>query len=169
MLRGSGISQFDRAIREAPVGRHGLLTRTAYIFGGIGLHMCRGNLKGMWMGEGGYEPIADALFNQLNVDTFFLEYDTERAGDFAPLRHLPKGKLATLGLISAKTPVLEDKSEILGRINAAVKNAPLDQLALSPQCGFSSGGGDGQVVDMDDTRAKLELVVAIAEDVWGSA
>ncbi|MBT7232060.1 MAG: 5-methyltetrahydropteroyltriglutamate--homocysteine S-methyltransferase [Rhodospirillaceae bacterium] len=135
----------------------------------IGLHMCRGNLKGMWMGEGGYEPIAEKLFNQLNVDTFFLEYDTERAGDFAPLRHLPKGKLATLGLISAKTPALENKSEITARINAAAKYAPLDQLALSPQCGFSSGGGDGQVVDMDDTRAKLELVVAIAEEVWGTA
>ncbi|MBT5179247.1 MAG: 5-methyltetrahydropteroyltriglutamate--homocysteine S-methyltransferase, partial [Rhodospirillaceae bacterium] len=84
-------------------------------------------------------------------------------------QHLPKGKLATLGLISAKTPALENKSEITARINAAAKYAPLDQLALSPQCGFSSGGGDGQVVDMDDTRAKLELVVAIAEEVWGTA
>ena len=113
--------------------------------------------------------IGDSTYFFKNRSQFFLEYDTERAGDFAPLRHLPKGKLATLGLISAKTPVLEDKSEIFGRINAAAKNAPLDQLALSPQCGFSSGGGDGQVVNMDDTRAKLELVVAIAEDVWGSA
>ena len=134
----------------------------------IGLHMCRGNLKGMWMGEGGYEPIADALFNQLNMDTFFLEYDTERAGDFAPLRHLPKGKLAVLGLISAKTPELEDKSQIKARIDAAAKHVPLEQLALSPQCGFSSGGGSGQVVDSQDTRRKLNLVVEIAEEVWGS-
>jgi len=134
----------------------------------IGLHMCRGNLKGMWMGEGGYEPIADALFNQLNMDTFFLEYDTERAGDFAPLRYLPKGKLAVLGLISAKTPELEDKSQIKARIDAAAKHVPLEQLALSPQCGFSSGGGSGQVVDSQDTRRKLDLVVEIAEEVWGS-
>ncbi|NQV55797.1 MAG: 5-methyltetrahydropteroyltriglutamate--homocysteine S-methyltransferase [Rhodospirillales bacterium] len=132
----------------------------------IGLHMCRGNLKGMWMGEGGYEPIADKLFNQLNVDTFFLEYDTERAGDFAPLRHLPEAKLAVLGLISSKTPVLEEKDAIKRRLDEAAKFAPLERLALSPQCGFSSGGGDGQVIGSDGTLQKLGLIREIASEVW---
>ena len=133
----------------------------------IGLHLCRGNLKGMWMGEGGYGPIAKKLFHDLNVDTYFMEYDTERSGDFAPLSYLPKGKLVVLGLVSTKEPKLEDRASIKARINEAAKYAPLNQLALSPQCGFSSGGGGGQVVNMDDTRRKLELVVELADEVWG--
>ena len=134
----------------------------------IGLHMCRGNLKGMWMAEGGYEPIADVIFNNLKIDTFFMEYDTARAGDFKPLRFLPEGKTAVLGLLSTKTPVLESKDELKRRIYEAAQYVPLDQLALSPQCGFSSGGGDGQVNSPDDVRRKLTLILEVADEVWGS-
>ena len=133
----------------------------------VAIHLCRGNLKGAWMAEGGYEPIADALFNQLNVGTYCLEYDTERAGDFAPLRFLPKGKRVILGLVSTKTPVLENKDVLKKRIDAAAKHVSLGQLGIGPQCGFSSGGGSGQAVTQDDTRRKLELVMEVAGDVWG--
>ncbi len=135
----------------------------------IGMHLCRGNLKGAWMAEGGYDPIADVLFNQVNVDGYFLEYDTDRAGDFQPLRFVPKGKTVILGLVSTKTPVLESKDELKRRIEAAAKHCPIDQLGLSPQCGFSSGGGSGQVVDETATKKKLELIVDVAREVWGSA
>ncbi|MBT3989562.1 MAG: 5-methyltetrahydropteroyltriglutamate--homocysteine S-methyltransferase [Rhodospirillaceae bacterium] len=133
-----------------------------------GMHMCRGNLKGLWMAEGGYDPIAEKIFNELKIDAFFMEYDNERSGGFEPLRHLPAGKTAVLGLISTKTPELEDKDGLKRRIDEASKFAPLEQLAISPQCGFSSGGGGGQVVTEDDTKRKLELVVEVAQDVWGS-
>ena len=132
-----------------------------------GMHMCRGNLKGLWMAEGGYEPIAEKIFSELNIDAFFLEYDNERSGGFGPLRYLPSGKVAVLGLISTKTPKLEDKEVIKRRIDEASRVIPLEQLAISPQCGFSSGGGGGQVVTHDDTRRKLELVLEVADDVWG--
>jgi 5-methyltetrahydropteroyltriglutamate--homocysteine methyltransferase len=135
----------------------------------VGLHLCRGNLKGAWMAEGGYDPIADVLFNQVNVDGYFLEYDTGRAGDFKPLRFVPKGKTVVLGLVSTKTPALESKDELKRRIDAAAKYCPIDQLGLSPQCGFSSGGGSGQVVDEAATKRKLELIVDVARDVWGGA
>lgn len=133
----------------------------------IAVHLCRGNLKGAWMAEGGYEPIADALFNRLDVGIYCLEYDSERSGDFAPLRLLPKGKRVILGLVSTKTPVLEKKDLLKKRIDAAAKHVPLDQLGIGPQCGFSSGGGGGQTVTQDDTRRKLELVMEVARDVWG--
>ena len=133
----------------------------------VGVHLCRGNLKNAWMAQGGYEPIADALFNRLNVETYCLEYDTERAGDFSPLRFLPKGKRVILGMVSTKTPVLEDKSLLKRRIEEASRHAPLEQLGIGPQCGFSSGGGGGQVLTQDDTRRKLELVMEVARDVWG--
>jgi 5-methyltetrahydropteroyltriglutamate--homocysteine methyltransferase len=132
----------------------------------VAIHLCRGNLKGAWMAEGGYEPIAEALFNQLKVDTYCLEYDTERAGDFSPLRFVPKGKRVILGLVSTKTPQLEDKKALRRRIDEAAKHAPLDQLGIGPQCGFSSGGGGGQTVTQEDTRKKLELVMEVARDVW---
>jgi 5-methyltetrahydropteroyltriglutamate--homocysteine methyltransferase len=135
----------------------------------VGMHLCRGNLKGAWMAEGGYEPIAEVLFNRIDVDGYFLEYDTDRAGDFKPLRFVPKGKTVVLGLVSTKTPVLESKDALKRRIEEAAKHCPLEQLALSPQCGFSSGGGSGQVVTQDDTRRKLERIVEVAREVWGSA
>jgi 5-methyltetrahydropteroyltriglutamate--homocysteine methyltransferase len=133
----------------------------------VAIHLCRGNLKGAWMAEGGYEPIADALFNQVDVGTYCLEYDTERAGDFSPLRFLPKGKRVILGLVSTKTPILETKDQLKRSIEKASRFAPLEQLGIGPQCGFSSGGGGGQTVTQDDTRRKLELVMEVARDVWG--
>lgn len=133
----------------------------------IGVHMCRGNLKGAWMAEGGYEPIAEACFSGMDADVFLLEYDTPRAGDFEPLRHVSKGKIAVLGLVSTKTPVLESPDDIKRRIDEAAKHLPLEQLGLGPQCGFSSGGGGGQAVTEEDTKRKLELILGIAEDVWG--
>jgi 5-methyltetrahydropteroyltriglutamate--homocysteine methyltransferase len=133
----------------------------------VAVHLCRGNLKGAWMAEGGYEPVADALFNRLNAGTYCLEYDTERAGDFAPLRFVPKGKRVILGLVSTKTPELEKKDDLKKRIDAAAKHIPLDQLGIGPQCGFSSGGGSGQALTQEDTRKKLELVMEVARDVWG--
>lgn len=135
----------------------------------VGMHMCRGNLKGAWMAEGGYEPIAETVFNGMNIDAFFLEFDTPRAGDFEPLRFLPEDKSAVLGLVSTKTPELESPDELKRRIDEAAKFVPLERLALSPQCGFSSGGGSGQVITQDDTRRKVELMQTVAADVWGSA
>jgi len=135
----------------------------------VAIHLCRGNLKGAWMAEGGYEPAAEALFNRLNADIYCLEYDTPRAGDFSPLRHVPKGKRVILGLVSTKTPVLESRDALKRRIDEAAKHVPLEQLGISPQCGFSSGGGGGQTVTQDDTRRKLDLVVQVARDIWGSA
>ena len=132
----------------------------------VAIHLCRGNLKGAWMAEGGYEPIADALFNRLDASVYCLEYDTERAGDFSPLAHLPKGKRVILGLVSTKTPVLEKKDDVKRRIDEAAKHISLDQLGIGPQCGFSSGGGGGQTVTPDDTRRKLELVMEVARDIW---
>jgi 5-methyltetrahydropteroyltriglutamate--homocysteine methyltransferase len=133
----------------------------------VAVHLCRGNLKGAWMAEGGYEPIADGLFNRLDVDTYCLEYDTGRAGDFSPLRFVPKGKRVILGLVSTKTPVLESNEMLKRKIDQAAKHVPLEQLGIGPQCGFSSGGGGGQALTQDDTRRKLELVMEVARDVWG--
>jgi 5-methyltetrahydropteroyltriglutamate--homocysteine methyltransferase len=133
----------------------------------VAIHLCRGNLKGAWMAEGGYEPIADALFNQLDVGTYCLEYDTERAGDFAPLRFVPKGKRVILGLVSTKTPVLESRDVLRKRIEAAAKHLALEQLGIGPQCGFSSVGGGGQALNQEDARRKLELVMEVAREVWG--
>jgi len=134
----------------------------------VAVHLCRGNLKGAWMAEGGYDPVADVLFNQMNADIYCLEYDTPRAGDFSPLRYVPKGKTVILGLVSTKTPQLESKDALKRRIDEAAKYVPLERLGLSPQCGFSSGGGSGQTVTPDDTRRKLELVMDVAREVWKS-
>ena len=131
------------------------------------MHLCRGNFRSRWMAAGGYEPVAEKLFNVTPVDAFLLEYDSERAGDFRPLRFLPKGKHAVLGLVSSKTPELEDQAALLRRIEEAARFAPLDQLALSTQCGFASVAG-GNALSEDEQWAKLELVVATAARVWGS-
>jgi 5-methyltetrahydropteroyltriglutamate--homocysteine methyltransferase len=132
------------------------------------MHLCRGNFAGAWVAEGGYDPIAELLFNEIGVDSYFLEYDSPRAGSFAPLRFLPKGKIAVLGLVTTKSAALEAKDDIKRRIDEASRYAPLEQLALSPQCGFSSGIG-GQAMTVDDEIAKLRLVVDTAREVWGSA
>ncbi|HEX9466677.1 MAG TPA: 5-methyltetrahydropteroyltriglutamate--homocysteine S-methyltransferase [Alphaproteobacteria bacterium] len=152
--------RYARLINEAIAHKPGNMT--------VAIHLCRGNLKGAWMAEGGYDPIADVLFNRVNVDVYCLEYDTARAGDFSPLRFVPKGKRVILGLVSTKTPVLESKDTLKRRIDEAARHVPLDQLGLSPQCGFSSGGGGGQTVTADDTRRKLELVAEVARETWGS-
>jgi 5-methyltetrahydropteroyltriglutamate--homocysteine methyltransferase len=133
----------------------------------VGIHLCRGNFKGAWMAEGGYGFIAEELFNAINVDAYFLEYDTPRAGDFSPLEALPKGKTVVLGFLSTKTGKLESEDELRRRIDEAAKHVALDQLCLSPQCGFSSAAGSGQVLTAEDTAAKVKLMQSVAADVWG--
>ncbi len=132
-------------------------------------HMCRGNLKGAWMAEGGYEPIAEKVFGGLNVDAFLLEFDTPRAGDFHPLRFVPAPKRVVLGLVSTKTPRLESADELKRRIDEASRFVPLERLGISPQCGFSSAPGAGQPLSADDQKRKLDLLVGVARDVWGGA
>jgi 5-methyltetrahydropteroyltriglutamate--homocysteine methyltransferase len=133
---------------------------------GVTIHTCRGNHASMWMAEGGYDAVAEAVFSETDVDGFFLEYDTARAGGFEPLRFVPKGKKVVLGLVSTKTPRLEDKSMLKKRIDEASRYVPLENLCLSPQCGFASSEV-GNRVSEDDQRRKLELVVEVAAEVWG--
>src|SRR5262249_23674795 len=130
----------------------------------ICVHMCRGNI-GHGMAEGGYEPIAERMFGSLDVDGYFLEYDTPRAGDFTPLRFLPKGKRAVLGIMTTKVAEVESKDELKRRIEAAAKVVPLDQLGLSPQCGFASGASVDRLPPGTVER-KLARVVEVAHEVW---
>ncbi len=129
-------------------------------------HMCRGNFKSSWVATGSYEHVADALFNQLNVDGFFLEYDDARSGGFEPLRFVPPGKFVVLGLVTTKKGVLEQKDNLKRRIDEASKFVPLDQLCLSPQCGFSSTV-EGNALTIEEEIAKLSLIVETAREVWG--
>jgi 5-methyltetrahydropteroyltriglutamate--homocysteine methyltransferase len=128
--------------------------------------LCRGNFRSTFVASGGYEPIADLLFNQVNADGYFMEWDNDRSGGFEPLRFLPKGKHVVLGLVTSKTGVLETRDDLLRRIEEASKYAPLDQLCLSPQCGFASTE-EGNVLAEEEQWAKLKLVVQVAEEVWG--
>ena len=134
----------------------------------ICVHMCRGNFRSAWVAEGGYEAVAEVLFNELDVDGLFMEYDDERSGGFAPLRFVPKGKTIVLGLLTSKRPDLESRDEIRRRIDEAAEYVPLDQLALSPQCGFSSTA-HGNELTVADEIAKLKLIVEIADEVWPGA
>ena len=129
-------------------------------------HMCRGNFRSSWVAEGGYEFVADALFNELNVDGFFMEFDDERSGGFAPLRFVPPGKYVVLGLVTSKQGEPEAKDDIKRRIDEAAKFVDIDQLCLSPQCGFSSTL-DGNSLTREQQVAKLRLVVEVADEVWG--
>ena len=130
-------------------------------------HMCRGNFRSSWVAEGGYDFVAEALLNKLEVDGFFMEWDDERSGGFEPLRFLPKGdKQVVLGLVTTKRGELESKDELKRRIEEASRYAPLDQLCLSPQCGFSSTV-DGNALTREEQAAKLRLIVEVAEEVWG--
>ena len=131
----------------------------------VAIHLCRGNAESKWFAQGGYEPIAEAMFNELEIDGFFLEYDDERSGDFAPLRFVPKGKTVVLGLITSKTGELEKKADVERRIEAAAKYVPMEQLCLSPQCGFASAS-QGNKLSVADQEAKMRLVVDIANEVW---
>ncbi|MBX3528767.1 MAG: 5-methyltetrahydropteroyltriglutamate--homocysteine S-methyltransferase [Rhodoblastus sp.] len=132
----------------------------------VSMHLCRGNFRSTFVASGGYEPVADLLFNQVGVDAYFMEWDTDRAGGFEPLRFLPKGKAVVLGLVTSKTGVLEKKDDIKRRIDEAAKFAPLDQLCLSAQCGFASTE-EGNTLAEDEQWRKLELIVEIAREVWG--
>jgi 5-methyltetrahydropteroyltriglutamate--homocysteine methyltransferase len=132
----------------------------------IAVHLCRGNFKSAWVAQGSYEPVAEILLNEMAIDGFFLEYDDERSGDFAPLRHLPKGKMVVLGLMSSKKAAVETADELKRRIDEAAVYAPLEQLALSHQCGFSSTVHGNELTDADQWK-KLTRLVEVARDVWG--
>ncbi len=132
----------------------------------VAVHFCRGNSMGRWVAEGGYDVIAQTVFGGLEVDAFFMEYDTPRAGDFAPLRHVPADKTVVLGLVGTKEAALEDKDDLKRRIDEAARLVPLERLCLSPQCGFASRD-KGNPITIDDQIAKLKLVVEVATDVWG--
>jgi 5-methyltetrahydropteroyltriglutamate--homocysteine methyltransferase len=144
----------NAAIAERPAGMR------------VCTHLCRGNFRSAWVAEGGYEPVAEVLFNELAVDGYFLEYDDARSGDFAPLRFVPKDKVAVLGLVTTKAGELEAKDALKRRIDEAAKHVPLEQLCLSPQCGFSSTV-HGNEIARDSQARKLRLVVETAEEVWG--
>ncbi|KAI1278506.1 hypothetical protein F5Y07DRAFT_61313 [Xylaria sp. FL0933] len=134
----------------------------------IGIHLCRGNHRSQWFAQGGYEPVAEVLFKELDVDVYFLEYDDARSGDFSPLRHLPPQKIVVLGVMSSKTAALEDRAQIISRLREAATFCPrgLDQLCLSHQCGFSSTS-EGNDLSEAEQWAKLRLEVDIAKEVWG--
>ena len=133
----------------------------------VALHLCRGNFQSTFVASGGYEPVAEILFNAINVHGYFMEYDSDRAGGFEPLRLVPKGKTVVLGLVTSKSGRLESKDEIKRRIDQAAKFVSLDQLCLSPQCGFASTE-EGNILAEDEQWAKLRMIVEIAQDVWGS-
>jgi 5-methyltetrahydropteroyltriglutamate--homocysteine methyltransferase len=132
----------------------------------ISMHLCRGNFRSTWMAQGGYERVADILFNGMNVDAYFMEYDSERAGGFEPLRLLPRDKVAVLGVMTSKTGALESKDQLKRRIDAAAKFAPLEHLCLSPQCGFASTE-EGNLLADEEQWAKLSRCVEVAREVWG--
>ncbi len=134
----------------------------------ITMHLCRGNFQSTFVASGGYEPVADILFNAINVHGYFMEYDTERAGGFEPLRLLPKGKIVVLGLISSKSGGLESKDAIKRRIEQAAKFVDLERLCLSPQCGFASTE-EGNILAEDEQWAKLGMIVELAQEVWGKS
>ena len=150
------IAVTNRVLRAAPKTLH------------IGMHLCRGNRGGHWHAEGSYEDVAERLFNALEIPFYFLEFDSPRAGTFTPLRFVPKHKSVVLGLISSKTPVLEDKATLRVRLDEASRHVSLDRLAVSPQCGFASVD-TGNPVTPEAQEAKLRLVVELARDVWGEA
>ena len=134
----------------------------------IAIHLCRGNMQSAWVAEGGYEPVADALFNELHVDAYFLEYDDARSGSFEPLRFVPEDKVVVLGLVTTKTRELESPGDIIRRIDEAARYVPLDRLCLSPQCGFASTV-QGNLITEGDQWAKLERILEVTRQVWRTA
>ena len=134
----------------------------------ITMHLCRGNFRSSWIAQGGYEPVAEILFNQIGVNGYFMEFDTERAGSFEPLRFVPPGKTVVLGLVTSKNGDLESKDDLKRRIDDAAKFIPLDQLCLSPQCGFASTE-EGNMLTEQQQWDKLSRIVEVANEVWGTA
>jgi 5-methyltetrahydropteroyltriglutamate--homocysteine methyltransferase len=132
----------------------------------ITMHLCRGNFRSTFVASGGYEPVAEILFNTIKVDGYFMEYDSERAGGFEPLRFVPKGKTVVLGLVTTKTGQLESRDELKRRIDQAAKFVGIEQLALSPQCGFASTE-EGNTLAEEEQWAKLRMIVELAEEMWG--
>ena len=154
------IEMFNRVVADRPVDMT------------VAMHLCRGNMEGLWMGAGGYQPIAERLFNECAADAFLMEYDSPRAGDFAPLESLPAGKRAYLGLVSTKNPVLEPVDDLLRRIEDAARHAPMERLGLCPQCGFSSAAMSKfavlpSKVDADLQTLKIERLVEVGRRAWG--
>jgi methionine synthase II (cobalamin-independent) len=148
------IRQINAAVKDRPAGL------------AVTTHLCRGNFRSSWVASGGYDFVAEALFSELAVDGFFLEYDDERSGGFEPLRFVPQGKMVVLGLVTTKRPTLESKDDLKRRIDQAARFVPLDQLALSGQCGFSSTV-EGNALTREEQLAKLRLIVDVARDIWG--
>ncbi len=160
------VSLYIDVLNRAVAGRPDDLT--------IGMHLCRGNMESLWVGDGGYAPIAEALFTRAVVDAFLLEYDSRRAGDFAPLRHLPAGKRAYLGIISTKNPALESADDLMRRIDDAARFAPMDRLGICPQCGFASAAMSKFAVmpsklNADLQTLKIERLVEVGLRAWGHA
>jgi 5-methyltetrahydropteroyltriglutamate--homocysteine methyltransferase len=159
--RGDDPDELPRAYAElinaAIMGRSDDLT--------VGVHLCRGNYRSTWFAQGGYEPVAEVLFNELDVDAYFLEYDDERSGDFSPLRHVPRNKTVVLGLVTSKRPELESYDELARRVEEAAGYVPIGQLCLSPQCGFASTV-EGNALTEDEQWAKLSHVVEVADRIW---
>jgi 5-methyltetrahydropteroyltriglutamate--homocysteine methyltransferase len=153
-LHEAYIAHINEALADKPEGM------------AVTTHMCRGNFRSSWVAEGGYDFVAEALFNNLDVDGFFMEWDDARSGGFEPLRFVPKGKTVVLGLVTTKRGELESKDELKRRIEEATQYVDLDQLCLSPQCGFSSTV-EGNVLSREQQADKLRLIVEVAEEVWG--
>jgi 5-methyltetrahydropteroyltriglutamate--homocysteine methyltransferase len=166
-LRAGGLDP-DQGLREAVEGDNAAVRGLAREGLTLGLHICRGNSRSRWLYEGGYDALAETLFGGLEVDTFLLEYDAPRDGTFEPLRFVPSGKRVVLGLISSKEPAIEPADELRRRVDQAARYVPLDQLALSPQCGFASVAAGNLLSEADQWR-KLELTVQTARAIWGTA
>jgi methionine synthase II (cobalamin-independent) len=149
---------YAKLINDATAARHPDMI--------VCMHLCRGNARSHWVADGGYEPVAEVLFNEFNVNGYFLEFDSSRAGDFSPLRFVPKGKTVVLGLVTTKKGALENKDDVKRRIDEASKFVAIEQLALSPQCGFASNA-EGNALSVDQEKAKLQLIVEISREVWG--
>jgi 5-methyltetrahydropteroyltriglutamate--homocysteine methyltransferase len=164
MLRGRGDDPEKQPEIYAGMVREALKDKPADLT--ISMHLCRGNFRSTFIASGGYEPVADVLFNRMPVDGYFMEWDSDRAGGFEPLRFLPKGKKVVLGLVTSKTGVLESKDDVKRRIEEATKYVGLDQLCLSPQCGFASTQ-EGNTLAEEEQWAKLRMIVEIADEVWG--
>jgi methionine synthase II (cobalamin-independent) len=164
-LRQSGVDP-DAALREVVAADNAAIAGLNRGNVTVGLHICRGNSRSRWLYEGGYDPIAETLLSSLDVDTFLLEYDSPRDGDFAPLRYLPSGKTAVLGLVNSKSPAVESVDDLRHRLEEATRIVPIERLALSPQCGFASVE-EGNLLTEDDQWRKLERVVETAHLMWG--